>query len=179
MLGALAMSLSSVCVVLNALRLKLFNPNKVNRKILHRENISASQLDKSSISTDGIPETTDTINSESVMAECEVANGNTQCKINKPLSCKSVKSTQTDENSNAIIEESKDMGITIEVVIDGMSCGHCSARVEKALNAIDGVSARVDLDNKTAYIENGNTVKDEEIIRAVKDAGYEVVGIKR
>lgn len=71
------------------------------------------------------------------------------------------------------------MGITIEVVIDGMSCGHCSARVEKALNAIDGVSARVDLNNKTAYIENGNTVKDEEIIRAVKDAGYEVVGIKR
>lgn len=179
MLGALAMSLSSVCVVLNALRLKLFNPNKVNRKILHRENISASQLVNSSISTDGIPETTDTMNSESVTAECEVANGNTQCKINKPLSCKSVKSTQIDENSNAKIEESKDMGITIEVVIDGMSCGHCSARVEKALNAIDGVSARVDLDNKTAYIENGNTVKDEEIIRAVKDAGYEVVGIKR
>lgn len=179
MLGALAMSLSSVCVVLNALRLKLFNPNKVNRKILHREKLSASQLDNSSISADGIPETTDTINSESVTAECEAANGNTQCKINKPLSCKSVKSTQTDENSNAKIKESKDMGITIEVVIDGMSCGHCSARVEKALNAIDGVSARVDLDNKTAYIENGNTVKDEEIIRAVKDAGYEVVGIKR
>lgn len=179
MLGALAMSLSSVCVVLNALRLKLFNPNKVNRKIMNREKASISQLDNSSISADGIPETTDTINSESVTAECEAANGNTQCKINKPLSCKSVKSTQTDENSNAKIEESKDMGITIEVVIDGMSCGHCSARVEKALNAIDGVSARVDLDNKTAYIENGNTVKDEEIIRAVKDAGYEVVGIKR
>ena len=33
-----------------------------------------------------------------------------------------------------------------------MACGHCSARVEKALNAIDGVSATVDLEAKTASI---------------------------
>ena len=36
--------------------------------------------------------------------------------------------------------------------IEGMACGHCSARVEKALNAIDGVSATVDLEAKTASI---------------------------
>ena len=30
------------------------------------------------------------------------------------------------------------------IKIEGMACGHCSARVEKALNAIDGVSATVD-----------------------------------
>ena len=32
--------------------------------------------------------------------------------------------------------------------IEGMSCGHCSARVEQALNAIDGVSAKVNLEVK-------------------------------
>lgn len=182
MLGALAMSLSSVCVVLNALRLKLFNPNKVNRKIFNREKVSVSKLETSSISESSIAVTSDIINSETVTADCKIekcANGYTQRNINKSLSCDSVINAQADKNNNKDNKENKDMGITIEVVIDGMSCGHCSARVEKALNAIDGVSARVDLDNKTAYIENGNTVKDEEIIRAVKDAGYEVVGIKR
>lgn len=181
MLGALAMSLSSVCVVLNALRLKLFNPNKVNRKIFNREKVSADKLETSSIS-ENIAVTSDTIDSETATADCKIdicANGYTQCNINKNLSCMSDEGTQSNENNNKENKEIKSMGITIEVVIDGMSCGHCSARVEKALNAIDGVSARVDLDNKTAYIENGNTVKDEEIIRAVKDAGYEVVGIKR
>lgn len=182
MLGALAMSLSSVCVVLNALRLKLFNPNKVNRKIFNREKVSVSKLETSSISESSIAVTSDITNSETAAVDCKIekcANGYTQCNINKNLSCISDKNVQSDENYNKENKENKSMGITIEVVIDGMSCGHCSARVEKALNAIDGVSARVDLDNKTAYIENGNTVKDEEIIRAVKDAGYEVVGIKR
>lgn len=179
MLGALAMSLSSVCVVLNALRLKLFNPNK-NRKILHREKILVSKVNTSSISESGISVTNDTTNFETAteFKSEERENGNTKCNKNINLSCNSVINAQADKN-NKDNKENKDMGITIEVVIDGMSCGHCSARVEKALNAIDGVSARVDLDNKTAYIENGNTVKDEEIIRAVKDAGYEVVGIKR
>lgn len=181
MLGALAMSLSSVCVVLNALRLKLFNPNKVNRKIFNREKVSANELEISSIS-ESIAVTSNIMNSETASADCKIekcANGYTQCNINENLSYMSDKKTQSDKNSNKEHKEIKSMGITIEVVIDGMSCGHCSARVEKALNAIDEVSARVDLDNKTAYIENGNTVKDEEIIRAVKDAGYEVVGIKR
>lgn len=181
MLGALAMSLSSVCVVLNALRLKLFNPNKVNRKFLHIDKILVSKVNTSSISESGISVTNDTANFETAteFKSEERENGNTKCNKNINLSCNSIINAQIDENNNKDNKENKDMGITIEVVIDGMSCGHCSARVEKALNAIDGVSARVDLDNKTAYIENGNTVKDEEIIRAVKDAGYEVVGIKR
>lgn len=181
MLGALAMSLSSVCVVLNALRLKLFNPNKINRKFLHIDKILVSKVNTSSISESGISVTNDTANFETAteFKSEERENGNTKCNKNINLSCNSIINAQIDENNNKDNKENKDMGITIEVVIDGMSCGHCSARVEKALNAIDGVSARVDLDNKTAYIENGNTVKDEEIIRAVKDAGYEVVGIKR
>lgn len=182
MLGALAMSLSSVCVVLNALRLKLFNPNKINRKFLHIDKISSNRHYTSDNPVNDTEVTIDVINFDTVMPNNksdEYTSSNEKRNINKSLSCDSVINAQTDKNNNKDNKENKDMGITIEVVIDGMSCGHCSARVEKALNAIDGVSARVDLDNKTAYIENGNTVKDEEIIRAVKDAGYEVVGIKR
>ena len=61
--------------------------------------------------------------------------------------------------------------------IEGMSCGHCSARVEKALNAIDGVSAAVDLESKTASITLQKEVSDDILRKAVEDAGYDVVSL--
>ena len=61
--------------------------------------------------------------------------------------------------------------------IEGMSCGHCSARVEQALNAIDGVSAKVDLEAKIASIVLSKPVEDQALVKAVTDAGYQVVGI--
>lgn len=189
MLGALAMSLSSVCVVLNALRLKLFNPNKINRNSFRRVRDFVKQNDTEQIKTNDMDiiasdtSVTNTIKDVIDMEYCEIKNSNkSECAsncINDTLSKTNKETAQVDIKNNDDIKECAIMGVTIEVVIEGMSCGHCSARVEKALNAIDGISAHVDLDNKTAYIENGNTVKDEEIIRAVKDAGYEVVGIKR
>ena len=65
-----------------------------------------------------------------------------------------------------------------EMLVEGMSCGHCSARVEKALNAIDGVTATVDLDKKTAFIELAKEVPDSALKAAVEDAGYEVAEIR-
>ena len=62
------------------------------------------------------------------------------------------------------------------MVIEGMMCMHCKAHVEKALNAIDGVTATVDLENKTATITGD--VSDEVLTKAVTDAGYEVISIK-
>ena len=59
-----------------------------------------------------------------------------------------------------------------EMLVEGMSCGHCSARVEKALNAIDGVTATVDLDKKTAFIELAKEVPDSALKAAVEDAGW-------
>lgn len=59
--------------------------------------------------------------------------------------------------------------------IDGMSCSHCSARVEKALNAIDGVSATVNLEEKTATLTMETEVADSVISEAVEDAGFTVV----
>ena len=62
-----------------------------------------------------------------------------------------------------------------KVVIEGMMCQHCRAHVDKALNAIPGVSATVDLDSKTAVITGD--VTDEAIRAAVEEAGYQVAGI--
>ena len=62
------------------------------------------------------------------------------------------------------------------LMIDGMSCGHCSARVESALNAIEGVKATVELKKKRAIVETD--VADEVLVKAVEDAGYKVVKIK-
>lgn len=67
--------------------------------------------------------------------------------------------------------------MTKTMTIEGMMCTHCSGRVESALNAIDGVSAKVDLEKKTATVTLSADVADEVLRKAVTDAGYEVVSI--
>lgn len=61
--------------------------------------------------------------------------------------------------------------------INGMACGHCSARVESVLNEIDGVSATVNLDEKIATITLTKEVDNNTLVKTVVDAGYEVVSI--
>ena len=63
------------------------------------------------------------------------------------------------------------------MLINGMMCAHCQAHVEKALNALDGVEATVDLQAKTASITLSADVPDEVLTKAVTDAGYEVVSL--
>ncbi|MPN57559.1 Copper chaperone CopZ [bioreactor metagenome] len=58
-----------------------------------------------------------------------------------------------------------------------MSCGHCQARVEKALNTIDGVNATVDLANKCAKVQLTKEVANEVLKAAVEEAGYDVISI--
>ena len=60
--------------------------------------------------------------------------------------------------------------------IEGMMCAHCQAHVEKALNAIPGVTAAVDLSAGTAAIQGD--ASDEVLTKAVTDAGYTVVSIR-
>lgn len=62
--------------------------------------------------------------------------------------------------------------------IKGMSCGHCSARVEKALNSIDGVDAKVNLDTNSATVTLDKEVSDDILISAVDDIGYQVVAVQ-
>ncbi|MDD3322337.1 MAG: heavy metal-associated domain-containing protein [Paludibacter sp.] len=63
------------------------------------------------------------------------------------------------------------------VQIKGMSCMHCSARVEKALNNIDGVEAKVDLEANIATLNLSKEISDETIKTAVDNVGYEVTSI--
>ncbi len=69
--------------------------------------------------------------------------------------------------------------MTKVMTIEGMMCGHCTGRVQKALEAIEGVgSVTMSLENKTATVELTAEVEDAKLTAAVTDAGYEVKEIK-
>ncbi|MBQ6959959.1 MAG: heavy metal translocating P-type ATPase [Clostridia bacterium] len=73
------------------------------------------------------------------------------------------------------IKERKTMEKTLK--IEGMMCMHCSGRVQKALEAIDGVaSANVSHETGTAVVTLTQNVADDVLKKAVTDAGYQVVG---
>lgn len=132
MFAAGAMSLSSVSVVSNALRLKFFKPT---RKTSEPESINTTNNNDSQVITKDLSNKSNNING-----------GNEMKKIMK---------------------------------IEGMSCGHCKAAVEKALKAIDGVeSAVVDLADKSADITLASEVSNAVLSKAVTDAGYDVVEVK-
>jgi copper chaperone CopZ len=61
--------------------------------------------------------------------------------------------------------------------IKGMTCEHCQARVEKVLNAIDGVEAKVELKKNRAIVNLKKDVPEQTLRNTVTEAGYEVVGI--
>lgn len=65
-----------------------------------------------------------------------------------------------------------------QLVIEGMSCGHCSARVKNALETLDTVSnVEVNLADKTATFTVENEISDETFKELIDDVGYEVVKI--
>ena len=62
--------------------------------------------------------------------------------------------------------------------ITGMMCGHCEARVKKALEAVDGVAeAIVSHEKGTAVVKLSKEVSDEVLKKAVTDQDYEVTSI--
>ncbi len=65
-----------------------------------------------------------------------------------------------------------------KIIIEGMSCAHCVKAVTKALNSIDGVSANVDLESKTAICDLAENVADETLKQAVTDADFTVVSVE-
>lgn len=82
--------------------------------------------------------------------------------------------TKTEENKT-IREEKGEKKMTTVIKVEGMMCGHCKAMVEKVLNAIDGVSATADLENKQAVVEHPESVSVETLKQVIIDAGYEVL----
>lgn len=70
------------------------------------------------------------------------------------------------------------MAITERIFkVQGMSCNHCKAAVEKALKNLPGVAAaEVDLAGGTVRVSyDPGMVNDEKISRAIDLAGYKVV----
>lgn len=62
-----------------------------------------------------------------------------------------------------------------EIVVKGMSCGHCAAAVAKALEALPGVrGVQVDLASGRVTFESAGPISKNDLIQAVKAAGYEV-----
>ena len=65
------------------------------------------------------------------------------------------------------------------MIIEGMMCTHCTGRVEKALAAIDGVTAvEMSLEGKSATLTLSKAVEDQVLTDAVTQAGYEVVSVQ-
>jgi copper chaperone CopZ len=62
----------------------------------------------------------------------------------------------------------------VKLKITGMTCGHCLAKVEKALKGVTGVySAVVDLPEGEAEVDfNDDAITTVELIGAVQKAGY-------
>ncbi len=62
---------------------------------------------------------------------------------------------------------------TIELSVDGMHCGGCTGRVQRALAAVPGVvDAVVDLDTHTATVTAQDTVEPGRLVDAIGEAGY-------
>ena len=99
------------------------------------------------------------------------------CVVTNALRLKFFRYKKPDVPTVAAEETVKENGMKKEIVIEGMMCKNCQAHVSKALNSIDGVTAEVSLEKKTAYCEISGDVSDETLKKAVKDAGYKVVKI--
>lgn len=76
------------------------------------------------------------------------------------------------------LNHKEEIGMKKVLKIEGMMCNHCTGRVEKALNELDGVTAEVSLEGKSATVTLSKDVSDETLVQTVTDAGYEVVDIQ-
>ena len=100
------------------------------------------------------------------------------CVVSNALRLKFFRPLHPEAPAEQIETQKGTSTMTKTMTINGMMCAHCQAHVEKALNAIDGVTATVDLAAKTATVTLSKDVADEVLKNAVTEAGYEVVSIQ-
>ena len=75
-------------------------------------------------------------------------------------------------------ERKEGIKMTKVIQIEGMSCGHCTGRVQKALEGMEGVtSVEMSLEDKNATVTLNTDITNEVLSAAVTEAGYEVVGV--
>jgi len=99
---------------------------------------------------------------------------NVQCNIrqNASVTVATVSNSLNNKNNEREIEKMKKV-----LKIKGMMCEHCKMRVEKALNAIDGVNASVNLEDGSAEVAYLKPISDETLKHVIEEAGYEVTSI--
>ena len=149
MFAAAAMSLSSFCVVSNALRLNLFKLYDTGRDAKQGQKARRKARRKA--------------------ANTAGAGGAGAAKSAEPAK------TDFIETETAETEETE---MTKTMEITGMMCSHCEATVKKALEAIDGVTyAQVSHEAGTAIVKMAKEVPDEALKTAVEAKDYEVTGI--
>ncbi len=98
-------------------------------------------------------------------------------KLFKPTHQKLTVAKTEEIVENKVIENKEEILMKKVLKIEGMMCHHCTGRVDKALNEMDGVTATVSLEGKSAEVELSKEISDEELVKVVTDAGYEVVDI--
>ncbi len=97
--------------------------------------------------------------------------------VGNALRLRKFKATEKDNVQKEMQKEEKKMSKTM--IIEGMMCGHCTGRVQKVLEELEGVAGvTMSLENKSAELVLNAEVADEILINAVTEAGYEVVEIK-
>ena len=65
------------------------------------------------------------------------------------------------------------------VIIDGMMCEHCKAKVEKSLLELEGVvKVKVSLKDKMATIYSKNNISNDDIISAIVKLDYKVTSVR-
>lgn len=83
------------------------------------------------------------------------------------------------EDSSKIKEKQEERSMKKTMMIEGMMCSHCTGRVQKALEAVDGVESVVmSLEDKSAELTLNGQVEGETLKAAVTEAGYEVTEIR-
>lgn len=192
MIGAAAMSLSSVSVVLNALRLNLAKLDKHSAR-----KKAPIDLDVDAIRAEiNNANDTDTINTAA-------GNQTSACQCTDNVCDNACQSIRNDCGNACVIEKSKtinnispklanadcdgkcdlaaekgDKSMQKTLNITGMMCNHCVAHVKKALESVDGVSSvNVSLENNNATVTLSHPVDDATLAKAVTDEGYEVTSI--
>ena len=175
MIGAAAMSLSSVCVVLNALRLNLANLNKESKRKKPPVDVDVEEV-KAVVKNRKNQSESVATSPQSTQTETAIdfANGNCSTdESNRPDTCDTAQiETETDKNKGEYIMQKT-------ISIEGMMCMHCVKHVNEALSKVDGVSlVEVSLENKNAIVTLTKDVSDSALKAAVENAGYDVTEIR-
>lgn len=162
MIGAAAMSLSSFCVVMNALRLNLFDIRKTghDRKIKQDYDFTKASDRSKDISSD--PD----------------EDGKTDTGLNQEDPAGPDMGSHTDKKQKPDTGTKEEKMEKKTMKIEGMMCEHCEARVKKVLEKIDQVdSAEVSHTAGTAIVTLSAPVDDAVLKSAVEDQDYKVLDI--